>query len=85
MKRRTFVRDMALAGVGIGAAGLSACSTSAKKDENTSKATTENTATPFFKLSLAQWSIHGMIQRDNLDPYQFATLAKKWGFEGLDC
>ena len=84
MKRRTFVRDIALAGVGIGAAGLSACSTSAKKDENTSKATTENTAAPFFKLSLAQWSIHGMIQRDNIDPYQFATLAKKWGFEGLD-
>ncbi|MBC6401953.1 MAG: sugar phosphate isomerase/epimerase [Ekhidna sp.] len=80
MKRRTFVRGMAVAGVGIGVTGLSACSTSANKD----KATTENRTAPFFKLSLAQWSIHRMIQKDHLDPYQFAAKAKGWGFEGLE-
>jgi len=84
MKRRNFVRNVAVAGVGVGAAGLNACSTSAKKRKNTSEAAIESRTVPFFKLSLAQWSIHRMIQKENLDPYQFATLARKWGFEGLE-
>ncbi len=41
-------------------------------------------AKPFFKLSLAQWSIHKMILEEGLDPYSFAEKAKSWGFEGLE-
>lgn len=40
--------------------------------------------TPFFKLSLAQWSMHRMILQGEIDPYQFAAKAKAWGFEGLE-
>ena len=40
--------------------------------------------TPFFKLSLAQWSMHRMILQGEIDPYQFAAKAKTWGFEGLE-
>lgn len=39
---------------------------------------------PFFKLSLAQWSIHKMVFDENVDPYTFAEKAKKWGFTGLE-
>lgn len=39
---------------------------------------------PFFKLSLAQWSMHNMIWKDGVDPYQFAEKAKGWGFSGLE-
>jgi sugar phosphate isomerase/epimerase len=39
---------------------------------------------PFFKLSLAQWSINKMIRNDKVDPYTFAEKAKKWGFTGLE-
>nr|WP_237701165.1 sugar phosphate isomerase/epimerase family protein [Maribacter sp. HTCC2170] len=39
---------------------------------------------PFFKLSLAQWSIHKMIRNDKVDPYSFAEKAKEWGFTGLE-
>ncbi|MBT8301125.1 MAG: sugar phosphate isomerase/epimerase [Maribacter sp.] len=39
---------------------------------------------PFFKLSLAQWSINKMIRNDSVDPYSFAEKAKKWGFTGLE-
>ncbi|MCM4150081.1 sugar phosphate isomerase/epimerase [Arenibacter sp. N53] len=42
------------------------------------------TADPFFKLSLAQWSIHKMIREDGVDPYTFAEKAKNWGFTGLE-
>ncbi len=38
----------------------------------------------FFKLSLAQWSIHRMIKENDYDPYKFASLAKKLGFEGIE-
>ncbi len=39
---------------------------------------------PYFKLSLAQWSIHRMIRKDGVDPYSFAEKAKNWGFTGLE-
>ncbi len=54
-----------------------------KKSEE--KKTTEiaNEA-PYFKLSLAQWSIHKMILQDKVDPYSFAEKAKNWGFSGLE-
>ncbi len=42
------------------------------------------TSEPFFKLSLAQWSIHKMIRNDSVDPYTFAEKAKNWGFTGLE-
>ena len=42
-----------------------------------------NTA-PFFKLSLAEWSIHKFIQEENGDPFLFASMAKDMGFEGLE-
>jgi len=39
---------------------------------------------PFFKLSLAQWSMHKMVFQDGVDPYTFAEKAKNWGFTGLE-
>lgn len=46
--------------------------------------TTETVAAPAFKLSLAQWSMHKMINQDGVDPYSFAQKASEWGFEGLE-
>ena len=57
---------------------LSSCEQPAKKN----KAPTE--AAPFFKLSLAQWSMHRMIKSGKVSPYAFAEKAKAWGFEGLE-
>ncbi|RAJ14311.1 sugar phosphate isomerase/epimerase family protein [Arenibacter echinorum] len=53
------------------------------KDVDTAEATMK-AKEPFFKLSLAQWSIHKMIREDGVDPYTFAEKAKKWGFTGLE-
>lgn len=41
-------------------------------------------ASPAFKLSLAQWSMHKMINEEGVDPYSFAQKASEWGFEGLE-
>ncbi len=39
---------------------------------------------PFFKLSLAQWSLHKAIQNGDLSPLDFAEKAKELGFEGVE-
>ncbi len=82
MKRRIFVRNMALSSIGIGALGIKACTPSTSNGEATSTEEPKK-SDPFFKLSIAQWSIHRMVE-DGLDPYEFAAKAKGWGFEGLE-
>ena len=57
------------------------------KEKTTKEAPFQETAVltaPNFKLSLAQWSIHKMINEGGLDPYAFAEKAHDWGFEGLE-
>ncbi len=39
---------------------------------------------PFFKLSLAQWSLHKAMRSDQIDPKDFAQKASELGFEGLE-
>lgn len=39
---------------------------------------------PWFKLSLAQWSLHRAIGNHELDPLDFAKKAKEMGFEGIE-
>tara|TARA_B110000003_G_scaffold83922_1_gene85893 strand:+ start:31937 stop:32920 length:984 start_codon:yes stop_codon:yes gene_type:complete len=38
----------------------------------------------FFKLSLAQWSLHRYVEDDKKSPFHFALQAKEMGFEGLE-
>ena len=67
--------------------GMAACKEKEKKAvaaESDESDAPEPEATPFFQLSLAQWSIHNMIREEGLDPYEFAARAKSWGFSGLE-
>jgi sugar phosphate isomerase/epimerase len=56
--------------------------------ENTAKSDQAEVLTeakePFFKLSLAQWSLHKAIGNNELDPVDFAEKAKEMGFQGLE-
>ena len=79
MKRKEFISQLGMAGVGISALGAYAC-----KNTNQSKKQTAEKQGLFFQLSLAQWSINRMIRNEGLSPYEFAGLAKKWGFTGLE-
>lgn len=40
--------------------------------------------TRFFKLSLAQWSLHRTFLEDGVNPFQFAKISKEMGFEGVE-
>lgn len=85
MKRRNFIAKTSVAGIGLSVLGTYACKEVKKEDKEIGlKMDETDVATPFFKLSLAQWSIHRMIKEDGVDPYTFAEKAKNWGFEGLE-
>ena len=86
MKRRQFIQNGSKFGLAVSLMGTYACKDEKKKETETSENDTkmEKVVAPFFKLSLAQWSIHRMIREDGLDPYAFAKKAKEWGFEGLE-
>jgi sugar phosphate isomerase/epimerase len=83
MNRRKFVRNTTAAGMGLSLLGIYGCKPEKKAtpEENEGEM---GTAEPFFKLSLAQWSVHRMIWDGYLDPYDFASKAFEWGFSGLE-
>ncbi|WP_420321112.1 sugar phosphate isomerase/epimerase family protein [Flagellimonas sp.] len=85
MKRRKFVTNSAKVGLALTALGGYACKQAKKEPEKeVAEMGEEETMEPFFKLSLAQWSMHRMIREDGVDPYSFAKKAKAWGFTGLE-
>src|SRR5680860_794790 len=86
MKRRNFIRNSSQAGMAFSLLGMYACKEAKKKEDETTEDAnlTVKEVNPFFKLSLAQWSIHKMIKEDGVDPYTFAEKAKNWGFSGLE-
>ena len=59
---------------------------SCKKKQDTSIEKTEDklSSAPFFKLSLAQWSLNKYVRTENKSPFHFASQAKEMGFEGLE-
>ncbi|MFT4830621.1 MAG: sugar phosphate isomerase/epimerase [Psychroserpens sp.] len=71
-------------GLAIALMGVYSCKET-KKSETTEISTEIVKETePFFKLSLAQWSMHKMVFDGGVDPYTFAEKAKGWGFSGLE-
>jgi sugar phosphate isomerase/epimerase len=85
MKRRNLVQKIAFVALSLALLGLYACKRTTKNAEMEQSDSTLQIATePFFKLSLAQWSINKMIRNEGVDPYTFAEKAKAWGFEGLE-
>lgn len=61
------------------------CNQDQKKEKDQKETDVSQLDKPFFKLSLAQWSLHKAINDDKtLDPIDFAEKASKMGFEGLE-
>lgn len=76
MERRTFIRNGFTLGLGAASFGTALA-------HNVLSDFTAG-STPFFKLSLAQWSLHNAIWKRQLDPYDFPAKAKELGFEGVE-
>ena len=71
----------------VGALTVFSCKNSEKEtttDETVQSDSLVDTA-PFFKLSLAQWSLHRAMGPDgHLSPFEFAEKAKEYGFTGIE-
>lgn len=71
----------------IGAITLHGCKKTEKETITVENEKTDSIvkAEPFFKLSLAQWSLHRAIRETKtLNPFDFAQKAKEYGFEGVE-
>lgn len=79
MERRKFIQNCLALGLGATALGTLSANTLGKHYLVNNLSTS-----PFFKLSLAQWSLHNAIQKGDLNPYDFAAKAKELGFEGIE-
>lgn len=58
-------------------------STATVEEETETAMTTKNTE-PFFKISLAQWSLHKMVMEDGADPLGFVGEAKALGIDAVE-
>ena len=79
MERRKFIQNSLALSLGATALGSLSANTLVESFLSPNLATS-----PFFKLSLAQWSLHNAIQKGVLNPYDFAAKAKELGFEGIE-
>ncbi|PJB13346.1 MAG: xylose isomerase [Flavobacteriales bacterium CG_4_9_14_3_um_filter_40_17] len=86
MDRRNFLRNSARAGLALSALGLASClgNKENKPEEGLQAAGESPNEGLFFKLSLAQWSLHKAILEKKMDPTDFAIKAHQYGFEGLE-
>jgi len=53
-------------------------------EEITAQVEAQKSTDPFFKLSLAQWSLNRAIRGGDMSPFDFAKKAKEMGFEGIE-
>ena len=87
--RRKFLKESGHITLGIGLLGFSAC-----KGKNAMKSLSEEEKTAiinadesglFFKISLAQWSLHRALQKGKMDNLDFAATAKnKFGINAIE-
>ncbi|UOB19179.1 sugar phosphate isomerase/epimerase family protein [Abyssalbus ytuae] len=88
MKRQSLFKTLFLSGIAL--LIFASCGNKQKKKEEPSPVSQESkdsieTTGPFFKLSLAQWSLHKAIREDKtLSNMDFAKKAKELGFQGIE-
>ena len=64
--------------------GLVGCNYKTKESKTEDVPVSVEEKSPFFKLSLAQWSLHKKIQNGEMSPLDFAQKASELGFEGIE-
>ena len=83
--RRKFLKKSSQAALGFGLLGFYNCDSNASNSENQKAIETEEVQELFFKISLAQWSLHRTFQSGELDNLDFAATAKnKFGIEAIE-
>lgn len=87
--RRTFLKYSGQSILGLTILGVAACGTNEakmaqKENADTAATTEEKPKELFFKLSLAQWSLHKALFANEMDNLDFPDKAKELGFAGVE-
>lgn len=84
MKRRDFIIKTSQTSLALSALGVYACKDSKKNSQLLSEDIIEDVDPLFFKISLAQWSLHRALRAGDMDNLDFATKSRGFGCEGLE-
>ena len=86
MKRRDFIVKTSQASLVLAALGVYACKNSKEKNSVGEDVVIESLSSDalFFKISLAQWSLHRALFDKKMDHLDFAAKSRSFGCEGLE-
>ncbi|MDA0779302.1 MAG: sugar phosphate isomerase/epimerase [Proteobacteria bacterium] len=84
MERRNFMSIASKTMLSIPLIGLGSCTNTGKRASKTTASSVKDSNNLFFKLSLAQWSLHRSLFSGKLDHLDFAEKSRSLGFEGVE-
>ena len=84
MKLNIYYKKIVLAIFSLTLVFCVSCVDGKKEKTKEEQSKVETSTEPFFKLSLAQWSLHKTFNDEAGDPFQFAVIAKEMGFDGVE-
>jgi len=84
MKRRDFFIKTSQTGLALSALGVHAFKDSKKTNQIVFEKNTQDFDPLFFKISLAQWSLHRALRSGQMVNLDFATKSRGFGCEGLE-
>lgn len=85
MKRRDFIAKTTQTGIALSTLGIYAYNSSPIELSKQIQKNLSNDKSVFFKISLAQWSLHKAMRNEKtISPMDFAQKANELGFEGIE-
>ena len=76
--------NVKLALAAIFSVAVLSCKSEKKTEKNSNESVVGAQKQPFFKISLAQWSLNEAIRSGEMNPLDFAEKAHEMGFEGVE-
>ena len=76
--------NVKLALTALFAVAVFSCKSEKKTEKNSNESVVVAQKQPFFKISLAQWSLNEAIRNGEMNPLDFAEKANEMGFEGIE-
>ena len=84
MKRRNFIIKTAQTSLALSTLGVYAFKRQINSNEFAQNVLSVSKVPLFFKISLAQWSLHRALRAGNMTNLDFASKSRGFGFEGLE-
>ncbi len=83
--RREFIKKAGGLTLGVGVLGLSGCAGGGKSEESDGYENTATTKEMFFKISLAEWSLHNTLFAGEMTNLDFPEMTKQeFGISGVE-